>query len=207
MWRRRRLPKPGRRHHPMWEGRYSAPGAGQSGFNGVFINGAITDSPNFGTCQKNLFGIKSQSLDLFGHTFLPECSNCGHCRKYQHSERLAKQKIKVSVLASSLEPKLKHVHCGTYEGFINDAQRLCDHNGPREVQTKPRQVCFYVFAPSTTCSIHQRPEGYQIQVPPPPRRRVIKSRSPSSLTHTCFHCNMLDTRWKLMFRGNRAFQT
>ena len=50
--------------------------------------------------------------------------------------------------------------------FINDAQRLCDHNGPREVQTKPRQVCFYVFAPSTTCSIHQRPEGYQIQVPP-----------------------------------------
>ena len=163
MWRRRRLPKPGRRHHPMWEGRYSAPGAGQSGFNGVFINGAITDSPNFGTCQKNLFGIKSQSLDLFGHTFLPECSNCGHCRKYQHSERLAKQKIKVSVLASSLEPKFKHVHCGMFLKTTHNAYVTIMGRG----RSKPNPVRYVsMYSP------------HPLHVQSTRDRRVIKSRYP-----------------------------
>lgn len=63
--------------------------------------------------------------------------------------------------------------------FINDAQRLCDHNGPREVQTKPRQVCFhvrirpihYMFNPPETgglsnpCLPPATEEDYQIQVP------------------------------------------
>ena len=47
VWRRR-LPKPGRRLHPMWQGSFSAPGAGQFGFNGVLINEQITDSLAFG---------------------------------------------------------------------------------------------------------------------------------------------------------------